>query len=117
MSILGPKLVDGKYLIPVFKCRGIYAVWRGNDRVWYFNSENLPDCIKAKLEIISNSPHASDLDNKDMTNMDITRGQLYIDVFKMGVFGEEYKDIGWQYNKFYYIVILEPEEYRDMIEE
>lgn len=114
VATLDPKLVDGKYRVPIFKKDQTYVVWVGGDKVRYFNPDDLPDRIKVALGIIFNSPHAVDLNKKDMTDMDLSKGVLQNDLYKSDLFGEEYEDIGWQYNRYYYIVVLEPDEYKGL---
>ena len=112
MATLDPVLVDGKYRVPIFKKDSTYVIWVGGDKVRYFDSDNLPDRIKVCLGIIFNSAHAVDLNKKEMTDMDLSKGALQKDLYKSDVFGEEYEDIGWQYNKYYYVVVLDPEEFK-----
>jgi hypothetical protein len=99
------------YKVPIFKKDNLFAIWTGNGAIRYFNDHTLPDCIKVPLAIVMNSPKAAELNQKEMTDMDMSKGVLQEDIFKAGSgWDESFKEIGWQYNKHYYVVILTPEE-------
>jgi hypothetical protein len=98
------------YKVPIFKKGDIFVIWTGEGAVRYFNEETLPDLIKGPLAIIMNSPKAAELNQKEMSDMDMAKGVLQDELFKNNGIDEAYKDIGWQYNKYYYVVVLTAEE-------
>lgn len=99
--------------VPIFRKSNsdTFVVWTGEGSVKYFTNESLPDCIKVPLGIVMNSPKAAELNQKDMSEMDMSKNVLQEEVFKAGSgWPIEYKDIGWQYNKYYYVVVLSKDE-------
>ncbi len=99
------------YKVPIFRKGNMFVIWTGEGSVKYFTDENLPPCVKVPLGIVMNSPKAAELNVKDMSEMDMSKNVLQEEVFKAGSgWPEEFKEIGWQYNKYYYVVVLSKEE-------
>ena len=112
MATLDPVL-DSKsntYKVPIFRKGEFYVIWTGNGSVRYFTQDKLPDFVKVRLGIIYNSVHANELNHKEMSDQDLSKGALQKDLFESKLFGPEYDDLGWQYNKYYYVVIMDKEE-------
>jgi len=98
------------YKVPIFKKGNVFVIWTGEGAVRYFNEDTLPDLVKVPLGIIMNSPRAAELNQKEMSDMDMAKGVLQDELFKTGGLDKAFEDIGWQYNKYYYVVVLSAEE-------
>lgn len=110
MATLEPVKVNDLHRVPIFRKGENYVIWTGNGAVRYFKPDDLPDFIKVRLGIVFNSIHAAELNAKDMSDADMSKGSVEKDLFNPSRFGEEYEEIGWQYNKYYYVVVMSGEE-------
>jgi|SRR6267154_752005 len=110
--VKGESDVAGKkvWKVPVFKKGNVFVVWTGDNVVRYFSEETLPNEVRIPLGIIMNSPKAAELNQKEMTDINMANGVTQEEIFKSGMFDKVYEDIGWQYNKYYYVVVLSEEE-------
>ena len=97
------------FRVPLFKKQNMFVVWIGQGTVRYFKEEDLPDVIKVKLGVIMASPHAAELNTKEMNNTDFEQSNMQNEVY-ISKFGKDYEDIGWQYNRYYYCVVLTEQE-------
>lgn len=97
------------FRVPLFKKQDMFIIWTGSGTVRYFQQDTLPDVIKVKLGIIMASPHAADLNTKEMSNTDFEQSNVQSEVY-ISKFGKDYEDIGWQYNRYYYCVVLTDKE-------
>jgi hypothetical protein len=102
-----------KYRVPVQKCGDKFSVWCGNKVVRMFDTDTLPDFIKAKLGIIMNSIYAQEKNSLEMTEQDLSRGTLQTDLYRNNA-DESFDDIGWQYNKYYYCVVLPEADFKSL---
>jgi hypothetical protein len=116
MSFLQPKKEEivmatkTVYQVPLFKKNNNFMVWVGNGGIRHFDEETLPGSIKVAMAIIMNQPRAAELNTKEMPDSDMTKGLLQEELFKTTGLDPAFKEIGWQYNKYYYVVVLTQEE-------
>jgi hypothetical protein len=96
------------YRVPLFKKQDMFVAWTGSNNVRYFKQDDLPNIIKIKLGIIMASPYAAELNQKEMSTTDF--GQNLQSEEYIQKFGKDYADIGWQLNKYYYIIVLEEDD-------
>jgi hypothetical protein len=116
MSLLSPinDQATKTFRVPIFKKQDVFVVWTGQGAVRYFDpSKPLPDCIKSKLGLIMASPFAAELNQKEMSNTDFEQANVQSEVY-ISKFGKDYEDIGWQYNKYYYCVVLSGDELEEL---
>jgi hypothetical protein len=110
VATLEPVVQGDLIKVPIFHKNDTYVIWTGGGAVRYFNSDTMPVFIKVRLGIVFNSIHAHQLNQKDMSDSDLSKGSIEKDLFDSKLFGEEYDEIGWQYNKYYYVVVINKEE-------
>jgi len=109
----GVNVETKSYRVPLFKKDGNFVIWTGAGHVRYFDSDKLPNVVKARLGIIMNAPFAEELNQKDMSNTDFEQASSQSEAY-INKFGKEYEDIGWQYNKHYYCIVLSEEELAEL---
>jgi hypothetical protein len=98
------------WMIPIFKQGNHFIVWTGDNAVRYFSEDNLPDELRVPLGMIMNCTKAAELNQKEVSDMDMSKGISVDQVFAPGGFPKEFEDIGWQHNKYYYVVVLTDDE-------
>jgi hypothetical protein len=97
-----------------------FVVWLNQDEepsnTRWFREETLPDFIKVKLGIVMASKAAGKLNCLEMNATDFELSSLTQNLINsLASFGTEYDEIGWQYNKYYYCVVLTEEEFKSLL--